>query len=148
MIQKAFGNDTVSAGQIKVWQECFKDGRESVESDPYSGRPATSRTPENVEYLWAVVHKDQRLTMRELADDLGIPKTTVSSILRQDVGMKCVMAKFISQLLLPKQKEHHATIANGLIQITTNEPDFFKKVIPGCESWVYGCDLETKAQST
>ena len=26
MIQKAFGNDTVSAGQIKVWQECFKDG--------------------------------------------------------------------------------------------------------------------------
>ena len=58
MIQKAFGNDTVSAGQIKVWQECFKDGRESVESDPYSGRPETNRTPKAVECVRAAVNKD------------------------------------------------------------------------------------------
>ena len=25
--------------------------------------------------------------------------------------------------------------------------DLFKKVITGDESWVYGCDIETKAQS-
>ena len=43
MIQKAFGDDAMSAAQIKVWHKRFKDGRESVESDPHSGRPATSR---------------------------------------------------------------------------------------------------------
>ena len=48
MIQKSFGDDVMSAAQIKLWH--FKDGRESVESDPRSGRPATSRTPENVEH--------------------------------------------------------------------------------------------------
>ena len=38
MIQKPFGDDAVSAAQIKVRHRCFKDGREPVESDPYSGR--------------------------------------------------------------------------------------------------------------
>ena len=37
--------------QIKVWHNCFKDGGESVESNPCSRRPATSRTPVNVEHV-------------------------------------------------------------------------------------------------
>ena len=63
MIQKAFRDDAMSAAQINMRHKCFKDGRESVESDPRSGRPATSRTPENVEYVWAAVNKDGRLTV-------------------------------------------------------------------------------------
>ena len=43
MIHKAFGEDAMSAAQIQVWHECFKDGRESVKNHPCSGRPATSR---------------------------------------------------------------------------------------------------------
>ena len=66
MIQKAFGDDAMSAAQIKVWHKRFKDGRESVESDPRSGRPATSRTPENVERGQAAINKDWQLTGREL----------------------------------------------------------------------------------
>ena len=58
------------------------------------------------------------------------------------------MAKFIPWFLLPEQKEHRAAVANDLIQTATNEPDFLKKVITGDESWVYGYDLETKAQSS
>ena len=48
----------------------------------------------------------------------------------QDLGMKYVIAKFIPQPLLPEQKEHRAAVANDLIQTSTNEPDFFKTVIP------------------
>ena len=65
--------------------------------------------------------------MRELEADLGIPKTTVSKILMQDLGMKLV-AKFIPWLLLPEQKEHHAAVANDLTQTATNEPDFLKVI--------------------
>ena len=100
MIQMAFGYDAISAVQIKVWHKHFKDGRECVESDPRSGRPATSRTPENVECVQAAIHKDQQLTVWELEADLGIPKTTVSEILTQDLGMKHAMAKFVLHLLM------------------------------------------------
>ena len=58
LIQKAFRNDARSAVQIKVWHKCFKEGEESVERDPCSGRP------ENVEHVWAAINKDQQLTAR------------------------------------------------------------------------------------
>ena len=56
MIQKAFREDAVSTVQIEVWHKCFKDGQDSVESDLCSGRPATSRTPENVERVQTVMN--------------------------------------------------------------------------------------------
>ena len=58
MIQKVLGDNTMSAAQIQVWHKHFKDGQESVESDTRSGRPATSRTPENVECVQAAFNKD------------------------------------------------------------------------------------------
>ena len=58
MIQKAFVDDAMGAAQVKVWHKCFKDGQESVESDPCSGRHASSRTPENVERVQAAINKD------------------------------------------------------------------------------------------
>ena len=58
MIQKAFRDDAMSAAQIQVWHKHFKDGQESVESDPCSGRPAKSRTPENVERVRAAINND------------------------------------------------------------------------------------------
>ena len=63
MIHKASGKDAMSAAQIKVWHEHFKDGRESVVSDPRSGRPATSRIPENVECIQAAINKVWQLTV-------------------------------------------------------------------------------------
>ena len=48
--------------------------------------------------------------------------------------MKHVVAKFVPQLLLPEEKEHHAAVADDLIQTATNEPDFPMKVITGAES--------------
>ena len=130
-IQNASRDNAMSGAQIKVWHKLFKDHWESVESDARSGRPATSRPPENVERVWAAINKDQWLTVQELAADMGIPKTIVSKILMQDLGIKHIMAKFIPRLMLPKQKEYYATVANDLIQTDTTEPGFLKKVRTG-----------------
>ena len=62
--------------------------------------------------------------------------------------MKRVLAKFVLQLLPPEQKEHGASVANDLIQTANDKPDFLMKVITRGESWVYGCDPVTKAQSS
>ena len=95
----------------------------------------------------AAINKDRQWTVWELEADLGVPKTTVSEILTQSLGMKCVVAKSALRLLLPEQKEHCAAVANDLIHTATNGPGFLK-VVPGDESWVYGSYLETKAQSS
>ena len=80
--------------------------------------------------------------MQELGAEPWIPNTTMSEILTQDLGMKCIVAKFVMWLLLPEQKEHHAAVANDLIQTAA------KKAMTGGESWVYGYEPEAKAQSS
>ena len=59
-----------------------------MESDPHSGRPATSRTPKNVECVRAAINKNWRLTVQELEEALGIPQIIVSEILTEDLGKK------------------------------------------------------------
>ena len=56
--QKAFKDDAMSAVHMEVWCKHFRDGQEPVERDPCTGRPATSRTPENVEGVQAAINKD------------------------------------------------------------------------------------------
>ena len=104
-----------------------KDGRESVERDPRSGRPAASRTPENAERVRAAISKGRRLTVRDLEAELGTPDTTVSEISTQDPGLKRVTAKFTAWLLLAEQKERRAVVAEGWIQTAANEPDSLQK---------------------
>ena len=66
MIKKAFGDDSMSEAQIKLWYQHFNECWKSVESDPHSGRPAKSRTPENVERVQAAINKNRQLTVQEL----------------------------------------------------------------------------------
>ena len=72
----------------------------------------------------------------------------MSENLTQDLDIKHVLVKFVLWLLLQEQKENCAIVASDLIQTTDNEPDYFKKVITRDELWVYGYNLETKAQSS
>ena len=62
-IQRDFGDDAMTAAQIKLRYKYFKDGQESVESDPCSGRLVIRKTPENVERVQAAINKDRRLTV-------------------------------------------------------------------------------------
>ena len=48
----------------------------------------------------------------------------MSEILTEDLGMKRVMAKFVSCLLLPDQEEHRAAVASDSTQTATNELNF------------------------
>jgi hypothetical protein len=54
--------------------------------------------------LWTTINENWRLTLKELEENLGIPWTTVSEILTEDLGMNHVAAKFILWLLSQQQK--------------------------------------------
>jgi len=97
-----------------------------VESDPRSARLSTSRTPENVKRVQAAIEKNRRLTVRELEEALGIPRTIVSEILTEDLGKKRVAAKFVPGLLSQEQKEFRAEVAKDLLE-TANKTWIFPK---------------------
>ena len=48
MLEKCFGNDTLTRSKAFRWHERSRSGRESVEDDERSGRPSTAKTDENI----------------------------------------------------------------------------------------------------
>jgi len=60
------------------------DRVESVKDDERSGWPTTSRSDDNIATVDKMLKEDRKVTSRLMADTLGIPKTVVLWILRED----------------------------------------------------------------
>jgi len=71
LLQEVYGDDTMSRTRLK-WHRRFKEEREKVEDDYRSGRPSTSKTKENVQRVKEKVRSDRCLTVRMIADELGM----------------------------------------------------------------------------
>ena len=112
MMQKAFGNECMSKKRIKEWYDRLKGGRTSVDSDSRSGRPSTTKALDNIERVRLAMDGDRRLTVRELENDLRIPKTTVWEILNKILGMTRVCAVIGFFTTITRQRIHRILCSN------------------------------------
>ena len=62
--------------------------------------------------------------------------------------MRHVSAKFVPRFLTDDQKEKSVEISQELLANANGNENFLKNIITGDEMWVYGCDVETKMQSS
>ncbi|KAK8395421.1 hypothetical protein O3P69_006220 [Scylla paramamosain] len=147
MLQKVYGDETMSRSRVFEWCKRFKEGREDVEDDPRSGRPSTSRNEANVERVKQMVRDDRRLTVRKIADELGMNHNSVWKIITEDLGMRKVCAKMVPRLLNDDQKGRRMQVCQDILERLETEPDLLRRVITGDESWVFEYDPETKRQS-
>ena len=81
LLQEVYGDDTMSRTRLFEWHRRFKEERVEVEDDDKYGRPSTSKTDENVEHVRQNVQSDHRLTVRMIADELGMNSERVWRII-------------------------------------------------------------------
>jgi len=62
--------------------------------------------------------------------------------------MRRVSPKFVQRLLTDDQKECCVEISQELLANANGNENYLKNIITGDETWVYGCDVETKMQSS
>jgi len=72
LLQQAYGEDAMGRTQMFDWFRRFEECRNSVESDPRSGRPSTSRNEEMIAKVRTILRNNRRLIVREIADGCGI----------------------------------------------------------------------------
>ena len=100
MLQQAYGEDCLSRTQCHEWYRRFKSGRTSIEDDPpKSGRPSTSMDDDHVEKVLAVIRQNRRLTVREVAEEVGTCKSSCHLIFAEKWKTRRVAAKFVPRLL-------------------------------------------------
>ena len=115
-------------------------------------RRIACRTPEhvseNIDEVKKIVLANRRITVRKVAEDLNISIGSCHSIFTNDLGMIRVAAKFVPKLLYFDQKQHRINIALEILDSVRDDPNVLQRVLTADESWVYGYDVETKAQSS
>lgn len=83
---ETLGESAPSYTTVKKWVAEFKRGRESIEDDPRSGRPTTSTTPENIHKVCDLILENRRLTIKEIADTIGISYERTQNIIINELG--------------------------------------------------------------
>lgn len=147
LLKEVYGSECLSRTRVFEWFKRFKNGREDVEDDERSGRPSTSKTDENVEKIRILIRSDRRLTIRAIAETVGIDKESVRQILHENLNMQKVCAKVVPKILTIEQKENRKNICTETLIAIENEPNFLERVITCDESWFFTYDPETKRQS-
>ena len=137
----------MSRTSLFEWHRRFKEGREEVEDDHRSGRPSTSRTDKNVERVRQKVRSDRRLTVRMIADELGMNSERVWRIITEDLGMRKISAKMVPRFLNEGPKERPVQVCQDILERLETEPNLLKRVVTGRESWIFEYDPLTKRQS-
>lgn len=148
MLTVAFGESTLSQKSVYKWYKRFTEGREDVDDDERPGVATTSTSEENIETVKKIILENRRITIREVAEDVGISIGSCHAIFSNVLGMKRVAAKFVPKLLNFEQKQRRISIAQECLNVVNDDPGLLKRVITGDETWVYGYDVETKAQSS
>jgi hypothetical protein len=92
--------------------------------------------------------QDRRVTVRELAEEVGISTGSVHSILTDDLSMRRVSAKFVPKLLTIEQKQLRLEVAQDMLDSANSDPEFLNIVTTGDESWVYGYDGDLSHETT
>ena len=72
MLVQVCGREAVSRKCVYEWFKRFLEGKETTEDEPGWGRSLTSRTPEMIESVRQMLAQDRRLTLRLIAEELGI----------------------------------------------------------------------------
>lgn len=91
MLRVAYGESTLCQKNVYKWYKLFTEGREDVNDDARPGRPSTSTTDENVE-------KNRRITIREVAEVVGISVGTCPAIFFGNFGHEACSSEVRSKI--------------------------------------------------
>ena len=81
MLQKSYGELTLSKTRAYEWYSAFKSGRGVMEDFPRSGQPSTSSTELNIVRVKEMVTKNRHLSLREIATELFVSHESIRIIL-------------------------------------------------------------------
>lgn len=148
MLQKAYGESTLSKTRAYEWYKAFKSGRDVMEDLPRSGRPSTSATEVNIAKVKDIVTENPHSTLREIAAELSVSHESIRTILTNHLGMKHVAARLVPKDLNFLQKLNRVRVAEDMLERVNSDPTFMKRIVTGDETWVYEFDMQTSQQAS
>lgn len=145
MLEKVFGEQTLSRSSVFEWHKLFIEGRESVEDEQRAPRQRISTDKEHVKQIKEIVLKNRRLTIRDLADTVGISVGSVNTILKDFLCLRRVKSRLVPKTLNFLEKQRRVEVCETML---SDYHDKMKCMITGDETWIYAYDPKVTDQSS
>jgi len=124
----------------------FKRGDFSTCDAPRPGRPKTVTTPEIIDQIHEQILEDRRISAKSIAEQPGISRERVGSIIHEDLDMRKLSAKWVTKCLNADQKRQQWQSSEQLSEFFRRDPnDTLPRLVTMDEAWLYHYDPKTKA---
>ena len=120
---------------VYEWIEIFENSRTSVIDAERSGQPSTATTDEKPEEGRAIILTDRRVTIEEIALQMGISQSTAFSLVHDILGFHKVAARWVPSHLTEEHKRNRQHICSSLLEQYNREGEnFLNRIITGDET--------------
>ena len=148
MLQTAFRPSCMNRASVFEWHKRFKEGRESVRDDERCGRSKEVRIPELIGQIKNFMDKDRRMSIEIISAQFDVSVGTVHTIIREELKMRKICAKFFPRVLRENQKERCYHDSREMVELINSDPAVLDALVTCDKSWIYCYDPETKRQSS
>ena len=148
MLQTAFEASCMNQASIFEWHKRFKEGRVSERDDERCGRSKEVRTLELIGQIKNLMDKDRRMSIETISAQFDVSVGTVHTIIREELKMRKIWAKFVPRVLREYQKEKRCHESREMVELIDSDPAVLDALVTCNESWIYCYDPETKRQSS
>ena len=129
---------------VYEWFKHFREGKETTEDEPRSGRPSTSRTPEIIEKVQQMLAQDRQQTLRLIAEELSISTDTAHTIIHEDLGKQKICSRIVPHKPTDQQKPKRMKTSGDFISMCDQDPLLLENFVMGDETRCYQFNLESK----
>ena len=147
-VTRLFGESAVSKKTVYRWVSRFNHGRQSISDDKHSGRPTYAVTNSNISKIRELLKIDGRLTVREIANTIGISTGSVFTILKSKLNFKKICARWIPHILTKEQKNERLQKCQKLLKMYNKMGHRqLSELVTGDETWVHFFQPERKIKN-
>jgi len=129
ILKEALGEHAPSYAIVKNWVAQFKRGDFSTCDAPRSGRPKTVTIPEFIDQIHKLILEDRRISVQSIAEQLGISRERVGSIIHEDFDMRKLSAKWVPKCPSADQKRQRYQSSEQLFEF------FRRDQMISCRDW-------------
>jgi len=147
ILRETIGEHSPTYATLKNWVTQFKRGEFSTCGAPSPGRRKTVTTPEIIDQKRELILDDSRISVKSIAEQLGISGERVGYIIHKDLDMRKLSAKWVTKCLEADQKVNGASLLGNFRIFWRDLNDFLLLLVTMDKTWLYHYDPETKKQS-
>ncbi|GFQ66084.1 histone-lysine N-methyltransferase SETMAR [Trichonephila clavata] len=133
---------------VRRWCRTFSDGRQQVEDIPRAGRTRTATTDANVGKVDDMIRANRRITIDEVAEELGISHERAQNIIHDILRYRKVSARWVPRQLTSTHQEQRMVVSlEHLVRYHEDGSDFLFRIVTGDETSVSAAFIETSRSS-